>query len=349
MNTAAPAVPARHDHLERAARQPHSITAAIRAMCWECVGRTNSRQNSARARREIAACTAWGCPLWGLRPWRRLAPAGHGQAERAQALAQMGADGKRSLVGIGARNPNSRRAALNAKCGECMGGDRALISGCASHFPRPASPEPANYRGCPLWPHRPGQNRPFEAPFEAFETAPGAAVNAAGVPTPTPGGPDGSECPEKPLDWRFDGEALLSPSNRNYPSPAAALKALVRDGVAAPPELAALAAAMQAFEAWLATLPVPRGRLAVQTAALRLLRRRDRIDGRSQVLEADTLDGSGRWQPAGSRRGDDLGGALADLYLRRCMALAHGAADAAAPAREQAEAELRDLIALLPA
>lgn len=51
------------DPLEKALADPRSYVKAVRAKCWDCLGRPGSRTRD----REILACEADHCPLWHLR------------------------------------------------------------------------------------------------------------------------------------------------------------------------------------------------------------------------------------------------------------------------------------------
>lgn len=141
--------PERLDPIEKAIRLPASLAAAIKAQCWECVG----RGEVSGARKDISCCTIWGCALWPLRPWQRLAPAGFGEEQRQEAIRMYP---PRSTLAIAAKQPTHKRKAVRAMCANCMGHDTyssRLIEACPSKFPR----APQNgHRGCPLWPHRTG-------------------------------------------------------------------------------------------------------------------------------------------------------------------------------------------------
>lgn len=135
------------DPIERSARNPQSLSLAIKAMCWECVGRNADGD----AKRQIGNCTYPGCSLWGLRPYQNWATDAGASLEPPH----------------DAHHGTSRRAAINGKCAECLcGGEqrghwRAKIATCPSMFPREqfGLATPTGYRGCPLWPHRPGAGR----------------------------------------------------------------------------------------------------------------------------------------------------------------------------------------------
>lgn len=141
------------DPIEKAYRNPHSKKAAIRAMCYECVG----RGSDSNWRKEVGNCTAWHCALWPLRPYQHLAPADHGLEKRAEAV-------KRLPPGPIATAAVKLQPALviKAKCLQCSG-SRATIADCPSRL----TAEPRNksgYRGCPIWPLRPYQSRATETP-----------------------------------------------------------------------------------------------------------------------------------------------------------------------------------------
>lgn len=138
--------------VDRAAKtSPPSKAVAIKAMCWDCVG----RGDGAGAKADIAKCSAFDCPIWPLRPWKHLADEGWGSAQRAAAIDALD-DGHPTKKA--AQEEESRRKAIDAKCYECMGGEdctsvqlRTLIATCSAHFPQGSQGE---YRGCPIWPHR---------------------------------------------------------------------------------------------------------------------------------------------------------------------------------------------------
>jgi hypothetical protein len=77
------------DPLERARRNPRSLSLAVKARCWDCVG-AGADPNP---RGEIRDCRATACPLHPARPYQSTG-------------------GHRHL-----------RAAINAKCQRCMGPD----------------------------------------------------------------------------------------------------------------------------------------------------------------------------------------------------------------------------------
>jgi len=68
--------------IQKAARNPESLRKAVNGKCWECVGGVN-------AIREISHCTAWGCPLWPVRPYRNNSPDSYGKTERAAVVARL--------------------------------------------------------------------------------------------------------------------------------------------------------------------------------------------------------------------------------------------------------------------
>lgn len=68
--------------MQKAARHPDSLRMAINAKCWECVGGIN-------APHEVAHCTAWGCPLWPVRPYRNKTQESYGEKERAEVVARI--------------------------------------------------------------------------------------------------------------------------------------------------------------------------------------------------------------------------------------------------------------------
>lgn len=58
----------------RAKSRPHSMRAAINAMCAHCMGGT-SEAMATGWRQDVDGCTATDCPLNGLRPRIRRMPA----------------------------------------------------------------------------------------------------------------------------------------------------------------------------------------------------------------------------------------------------------------------------------
>ncbi|HEY9200753.1 MAG TPA: hypothetical protein VIQ81_04065 [Gammaproteobacteria bacterium] len=134
--------------VQRSIRTPTSLTNAIKATCYECVG----AGSDANPRKEVAQCTAWACPLWSLRPWQHMVADDYGQAQRQAALADYSSKTELAVV----NQPKSRRKAVNAKCAECTGNNRQFIDNCNNVFPLDRKlNQPGSYFGCPLWPHRP--------------------------------------------------------------------------------------------------------------------------------------------------------------------------------------------------
>lgn len=86
-------VPERLDLLERARRSPKSLTLAVNARCWECIGCDADPD----PRGNIRECKATDCPLLPVRPCAGPVTA-------------------------------SRRAAVNAKCKRCMGPDPSVVT-----------------------------------------------------------------------------------------------------------------------------------------------------------------------------------------------------------------------------
>jgi hypothetical protein len=137
--------------LEHAVADPKSVAKAIKATCYDCVGRGEEDGTM----REIATCTSWGCPLWQLRPYQKQAPEDFGHAQRQQVIAQYPPKSKQATA---AASPKNRLKALRAFCWDCMGGDLPstpgvleLVYNCTAQFP---NPQPSGYCGCPLWPRR---------------------------------------------------------------------------------------------------------------------------------------------------------------------------------------------------
>jgi len=130
---------------EKAIRNPESLKAAINAMCYECVGRDEGDS----PRKTIAECSGWSCPLWSHRPHQHLVDDTYGHEQRTEAVA---AYPPRTLLEAAGKDPASRRKAIRAKCHECMGGDRKLISACTAEFPLDRG---NGHHGCPLWRRRP--------------------------------------------------------------------------------------------------------------------------------------------------------------------------------------------------
>ena len=133
--------------IEKSVREPKSLKYALRAMCYECVG----RELDPNPRKAIGCCTSYACPLWSLRPYRHMGESAEANDLRTAALQTPGLE---PAVVNAARKPASRRAAVNAKCMECMGSARDMIRECAGEFPQMGQ---NGYRGCPLYPHRPFQ------------------------------------------------------------------------------------------------------------------------------------------------------------------------------------------------
>jgi hypothetical protein len=131
------------DPIEHSIADPKSQAKAIKAMCFECVG----RNDDPNPRRTVATCTSWGCPLWQVRPWQKFAPDGYGQEKRTEAVHVK----VHQSIAASYSDPKCRPKAIKAKCVECMGGFSSIAK-CSSVFP---NPKPSGYCGCPLWPHRP--------------------------------------------------------------------------------------------------------------------------------------------------------------------------------------------------
>lgn len=137
--------------LQHAMRDSNSLAKAVKAQCFECVG----RGEDSGTRREIGNCTAWRCPLWQHRPYQKQAPKDFGIQQRKAAVAEYAQPSKQAYA---AADPTSRRKAVAAFCWDCMGGENprdksvhALVENCNSTFP---NPQPSGYCGCPFWPHR---------------------------------------------------------------------------------------------------------------------------------------------------------------------------------------------------
>lgn len=123
------------DPIEKAMRNPKSLRLAIRAKCWECVG----KDDDPNPRKEVAGCTAPQCPLWPLRPWQDGSPRPKFRRDYI---------GKKDPRIAADADTASRAKAIKAKCFECMGGARKLVREC------PSNGEGRTTR-CPLWHVRP--------------------------------------------------------------------------------------------------------------------------------------------------------------------------------------------------
>lgn len=110
--------------LEKSRENPKSTTAAIRAMCFDCMGQEPTWYKEAKS------CTAPQCPLHPFRPG----------ANKQRPEAKPASLHKHVL----GEPPASRSLAAKLKCRECMGdepGWKTLVSECASET-------------CPLWNYR---------------------------------------------------------------------------------------------------------------------------------------------------------------------------------------------------
>lgn len=56
----------RLDPIEKAARNPSSLRAAVNGKCWDCQG----AGADPGTRRAIRECPATRCPLWNVRPYQ---------------------------------------------------------------------------------------------------------------------------------------------------------------------------------------------------------------------------------------------------------------------------------------
>jgi hypothetical protein len=58
----------RRDPIERSRAHPKSLRLAINAKCYDCEGRDADPKWQER----VGSCVVTGCPLWPVRPYRRM-------------------------------------------------------------------------------------------------------------------------------------------------------------------------------------------------------------------------------------------------------------------------------------
>lgn len=133
-----------------ARRRPESLSEAIKAECYNCVGGSHDAGGTDR----IKHCPITRCEIWLLRPYQpsgKQLAIGAAKASAAQPAAHAVLD----PVSRSQANPQSRRLAIRAYCWVCYGaGHNAntgrLIGRCE------------NYK-CGLWDVRPYQGKTEEA------------------------------------------------------------------------------------------------------------------------------------------------------------------------------------------